>query len=283
MKKIRRSPVVTGLLFLMAVVLLFAGSVGGTQAALQVYSENYYSKMELDHIGLTLLENDKDVSNRIYGTTAASGFKDSQDGELILNHLGTDPSFKIGKKYDFKITAINSGEINTYLRVTVYKYWADVGEKEPLYDKGWFHGLSDHTTKQLDNVLYNPDTIHLGYGSEDYNSSAWIWDEASHTDERDCYYYVGEVLPGGKTEPLFDTLWIDPSVAKIAKVETKTSENSSGVTTTTTTYTYDYDGLGFVVQLEGDAIQTHNACAAIRSTWGMGDVNILSKMKVPAE
>ena len=41
MKKIRRSPVVTGLLFLLAVVLLFAGGVGGTQAALQVYSENY--------------------------------------------------------------------------------------------------------------------------------------------------------------------------------------------------------------------------------------------------
>ena len=47
MKKIRRSPVVTGLLFLMAVVLLFAGSVGGTQAALQVFSDDYYSALNL--------------------------------------------------------------------------------------------------------------------------------------------------------------------------------------------------------------------------------------------
>ncbi|MBR4472909.1 MAG: hypothetical protein IKS55_04655 [Oscillospiraceae bacterium] len=281
MKKIRRSPVVTGLLFLMAVVLLFAGSVGGTQAALQVFSDNYYSALELDHIGVTLLENGQDTSYRNFGSAAAPDASEKQDGELVLNHLGDDPYFKIGKKYDFKITAINSGSIDSYLRVVVYKYWADVGKEEAIYDKGWFHGLSDHTTKLRDNDLYNPATIHLGYGGkEGYNSSAWVLDNSSRTDERDYYYYKGMVAPGGETEPLFDTLWIDPSVAKNATIITERNEQT-GVTTTT--YTYDYDGLGFVVQLFGDAIQTHNARAAIRSGWGMQDDNILSQMKVPAE
>ena len=78
MKKIRRSPVVTGLLFLLAVVLLFAGSVGGTQAALQVYSSDYISAFELDHIGITLYENGTPVSFRNYGDAAASGFTEKQ-------------------------------------------------------------------------------------------------------------------------------------------------------------------------------------------------------------
>ncbi len=68
MKKIRRSPVVAGLLFLLAVVLLFAGSVGGTQAALQIYSSDYISAFELDHIGITLYENGTPVSFRNPGS-----------------------------------------------------------------------------------------------------------------------------------------------------------------------------------------------------------------------
>ena len=98
MKKIRRSPVVAGLLFLLAVVLLFAGSVGGTQAALQIYSSDYISAFELDHIGITLYENGTPVSFRNYGDAAASGFTEKQDGDLVLKTLEDDPSFQIGRQ-----------------------------------------------------------------------------------------------------------------------------------------------------------------------------------------
>ncbi|MBQ3380151.1 MAG: hypothetical protein IJG58_00135, partial [Oscillospiraceae bacterium] len=127
MKKIRRSPVVAGLLFLLAVVLLFAGSVGGTQAALQIYSSDYISAFELDHIGITLYENGTPVSFRNYGDAAASGFTEKQDGDLVLKTLEDDPSFQIGRKYPFVITCKNTGTIDHYLRVTVYKYWVQVG------------------------------------------------------------------------------------------------------------------------------------------------------------
>ena len=273
MKKIRRSPVVTGLLFLLAVVLLFAGSVGGTQAALQVFSDNYYSVMDTKYIGITLRENGADTSSRVYGDTAASGFKEKQDGNLVLKKLEDDPSFRIGKKYPFVITAVNSGDIDAYLRITIYKYWANVGEKEPIYEKGWFHGLSDYTTKWLDDA-HDPGTIHMGYGNSDYNSAAWIWDKNSSTPERDVYYYIGTLSPTGETAPLFDTFWVDTSVAKAVTVKTEGN---------VTTYTYAYDGLGFVVQAEVDAIQTHHAKAAIRSGWGTQDDGILNQMKIPAE
>ena len=274
MKKIRRSPVVTGLLFVLAVVLLFAGGVGSTQAALQVYSDNYYSALNMKHIGVTLRENDMDVAYRNYGNSAASGFSEKQDGDLVLNHLGDDPYFQIGKKYPFKITAKNSGEISQYARITVHKYWVKVGSDERVGIKGWFHGLGDHTTKQ--GFYYDPSLIHLGYqGSEGHNAAAWIRDpdEKSSTPEREIYYYTGKLEKGVETAPLFDALWIDQSVAK-NPVVTTTTENG----TTVTTYTYDYDGYGFVVQVEVDAIQTHNAQDAIRSAWGLENEGILSKI-----
>lgn len=275
MKKIRRSPVVAGLLFLLAVVLLFAGSVGGTQAALQIYSSDYISAFELDHIGITLYENGTPVSFRNYGDAAASGFTEKQDGDLVLKTLEDDPSFQIGRKYPFVITCKNTGTIDHYLRVTVYKYWVQVGEGEKFGLKGWFHGLSSDTVKQLDNDKHNPATIHLGYnGSEGYNSSAWAKDPDSSTAERDVYYYTGILPVGGETAPLFDTLWVDSSVAKSVITETVGS---------LTTYTYAYDGYGFVVQAEADAVQTHNAKAAIRSAWGLQSDAMTSQMNIPAE
>ena len=275
MKKIRRSPVVAGLLFLLAVVLLFAGSVGGTQAALQIYSSDYISAFELDHIGITLYENGTPVSFRNYGDAAASGFTEKQDGDLVLKTLEDDPSFQIGRKYPFVITCKNTGTIDHYLRVTVYKYWVQVGEDEKFGLKGWFHGLSSNTEKLLDEEKHSPATIHLGYnGSEGYNTSAWAKDPDSSTAERDVYYYTGILPVGGETAPLFDTLWVDSSVAKSVITETVGS---------LTTYTYAYDGYGFVVQTEADAVQTHNAKAAIRSAWGLQSDAMTSQMNIPAE
>lgn len=275
MKKIRRSPVVAGLLFLLAVVLLFAGSVGGTQAALQIYSSDYISAFELDHIGITLYENGTPVSFRNYGDAAASGFTEKQDGDLVLKTLEDDPSFQIGRKYPFVITCKNTGTIDHYLRVTVYKYWVQVGKDEEFGLKGWFHGLSSNTKKLLDEEKHSPATIHLGYnGSEGYNSSAWAKDPDSSTAERDVYYYTGILPVGGETAPLFDTLWVDSSVAKSVITETVGS---------LTTYTYAYDGYGFVVQAEADAVQTHNARAAIRSAWGLQSDAMTSQMNIPAE
>ena len=281
MNKIRRSPVITGFLFILAIVLLFAGSVGGTQAALQVYSNDYLSALNMKNIGVTLLENGEFVSWRNYGQDTDTEFKEKPNGNLVLEHLKEDPSFQIGKKYPFKITAKNTGDIYQYLRITVYKYWVKVGDDEEFDIKGWFHGLSNNTEKQLDDSKFSPATIHLGYGGEEgFNSSAWILDSSAHTAERDVYYYVGTLSPEvedpdhAETEPLFDTLWIDPSVTKTA---VKTEEGN------VTTYTYTYDGCGFLVVVEVDAVQTHNARAAIRSAWGLQDESIMNQMNIPAE
>ena len=284
MKKVRLSPVIIGLLFLLAVVLLFAGSVGGTQAALNYRSGDYLSVLKMKHIGVTLLENGERVAWRNYGDDAASGFIDEgQDGKLVLKDLEDDPYFQVGRKYPFKITAKNTGGekdlptkpskgIAQYLRITVYKYWVKVGDGETFRDKDWFHGISNYTTKICD-TQYDPALIRLGYKEEGYNSEYWAWDSEAHTDERDVYYYKGDLKPGFETEALFDTLWIDPIVAKT--VEKRVDGN-------VTTYSYAYDGYGFVVQAEVDAVQTHHARDAINSAWGTSD-HIMDEMGIPRE
>ena len=276
MKSIRRSPVLTGILFLLAVILLFAGSIGGTQAALNQYSENFISALNLNHIGVTLLENGSPVSARNYGNTAASGFSGGLDGNLVLDELGTDTSFQIGKKYPFVITAQNSGTIDQYLRVTVYRYWVQVGSGEKISTKGWFHGLSGSSTKIISDE-YDPSLIRTGYLTEDYNSANWILDSAASTAERSVYYYRGILAADDPSAPLYDSLWVDPSVAQIATVTTTTEGDK-----TITTYTYAYDGYGFVVQAEVDAVQTHHAREAVLSAWGQLDESIMSGMGLSA-
>ena len=73
-------------------------------------------------------------------------------------------------------------------------------------------------------------------------------------------FYKG-ILPAGKeTKPFADTVRIDGRLALEVSVETK------GDTVTTT---YKYDGVEFHVDIEVDAVQTHNAQDAMRSAWGI--------------
>ena len=58
--------------------------------------------------------------------------------------------------------------------------------------------------------------------------------------------------------------------------QTKTT-NKEGYTVITTTY--DYDGVEFRVEVEVNAVQTHNAQDAIWSTWGR-EVSISSDKKL---
>ena len=56
-----------------------------------------------------------------------------------------------------------------------------------------------------------------------------------------------------------DTLRIDGSVLQYVSTVTE-----GGVTR----YVYAYNGLGFVLDVEVDAVQTHNAHDAMTSAWG---------------
>lgn len=254
MKKFFRSSVMTVLLFIMATILLFAGTIGGTQAALQIESNNYYSAFNVSHIGVTLRENEVNVSNRNYGEKAAGenlGWAtDKQNGDLVMNSLGDDKAFVIGKDYDFAIDSLNTGEIDQIVRIVVYKYWAQ--PRESLGIKGWFHG--DSIVKMTD-THYDPDLIYPTYNEGEYNADYWVKDDTS-TEERQVYYYKYVLEKGKETEDLFSHLRVKKEAAQT------TVENGT---------VYMYEGLGFIVEVEADAIQTHSWQKAMKSAWGVSD------------
>ena len=123
----------TYLMLASAVLLLLSSAVGSTRAALTYYSENYVAKITVSQIGVSLLENGEIVSSRDYNknewkvnTNKGAG---STSGELLSNMLGQEEKLALNKKYDEKLTVKNSGSIDEYVRVRIYRYWMKNGQK----------------------------------------------------------------------------------------------------------------------------------------------------------
>ena len=89
-----------------AAVLLLGSTVGSTRAALTYYSENYSAQMNMQSIGVSLLENDKVVSKRDY---ASNGTWDETTGDLLT--ALKEEKIVPGKQYEEAIKVTNSGSI----------------------------------------------------------------------------------------------------------------------------------------------------------------------------
>ncbi|MCI8488790.1 MAG: hypothetical protein HFJ04_00785 [Lachnospiraceae bacterium] len=242
MKKVKeflKSPAVNITIFVLAVVLLLFSSVGGARAALTYVSEYYSTRVQMYDIGVTLEENGKAVSKRDYNSKS-NGSWDEETGELLTNMLGKDEDLKIGKTYQEELTVKNSGTIDQYVRVSIYRYWLDK-------DGNKMQELS-------------PELIDLNL----VNSSDWVVDKDASTSERTVLYYTKLLKAGKSSSPLSDTLAIDNMIA--TKVSQTTETNANGLKTITTTY--DYDGVTFNLEAKVDAVQDHNAEDAIWSAWG---------------
>lgn len=240
MKKFRDflgRPTVTAVLLALALVLLGGSTIGGTRAALTFESQIHDSRMKLDNIGVVLMEN----GNPVEGTDKL--LKD------LLARNGNDPQPKIGKKYSESLTVKNTGTIDEYVRVTVYKYWIDkTGKKSAEMDANW---------------------IELGF----VTGAGWTIDGSdpktgkftgSTTEERTVLYYSSPLSPGQESSPFLDSITIKEEPTH--KV-TKTESTVGGVTTIT--WTYDYNGAQFCLEAHVDGVQTHSAGYAKISAWGV--------------
>ena len=243
MKKLMKKPV---LLLVVAAILLLVSSVGSTQAALTYYSENYMAEVNVANIGITLLENSKIVDYRNYLKDGKWDTKGSDMQQLTLLELEEGEKLIPGKTYDEVLQVKNSGAIDTYVRVIITKSWKDANGKD---------------------TSLTPAYIELNVPT----GNGWIKDETASTTEREVYYYT-QVLPADNekedgsniTAALTDTFRINPIVAK--ELIQTTADN-------VITYEYKYDGYQSVVEVEVDAVQTHNAKDAIKSAWGV-DVTV---------
>ena len=242
MKRKRRlfaSPV---LFLAAAAALLLLSTVGSTRAALTYYSENYEMNMEVSSIGVSLLENGKIVSNRNYtdrGWVSGSVGEDGEPrGTLLEGRFQGEEKLVPGKVYEEALSVQNSGEIDSYVRVILYRSWKDAAGNP--------------------NTELKPELIDLvGLGAA---GSGWILDESASTDERVILYYGQPLAKDAVTAPLCTGLRIDPAVLR--KVESGSGQA-----------TYVYNGYSFSLEAEVDAVQTHSAEDAIKSAWGV-DVSV---------
>ncbi len=246
-KRIMTSPAAAVVMFAAAVLLLLGSSVGGARAALTYFSETYASRVQMYDIGVSLLENDERVSWRDYRSNA-DGTWDEHTGVLLGNMLAEGESLQPGKTYPEALSVRNSGTINQYVRVSIYKYWLDAEGKK---------------MQEL-----SPDLIDLHLLCDATGvDNGWLLDAEASTPERTVLYYDSLLYSEGagtfETPAFSDTLTIDGMLATKVSQETKTE---NGLTTITTTY--DYDGVSFHIEAEVDAVQEHNAADAAWSAWG---------------
>ena len=235
-----------GLLGLAAVMLL-GSTIGSTRAALTYYSENYTAEITVSQIGVSLLENGERVSSRNYDKNdwkvSSNAGNASDSGVLLQNMLEKGEKLALNKKYREELRVENSGEIDEYVRVRIYKYWTKENES------GDVEKITTLSPNE-DQWIMNPDDA-----------------AAAANGEKECIeLYYKSVLPANAGEksitvPFAENIMIDGQVASAAEVR----DDGKGTITTV----YKYDGVRFNLDVEVDAVQTHNAQDAIKSAWGV--------------
>ena len=243
-KKILTFPAITAAAFILAGILLGFSTIGGARAALTYYSETYASQLEMHDIGVSLVENGAYISSRDYDSEKSDGTWDENTGILLGKMLEqTNGTLILGRDYKEELSVANTGTIGEYVRVTIYRYWVDA---------------EGNKTMKIDPSAIKLNLVNLA-GQE--GKGCWIEDTDAATRERTVLYY-NKLLPTGSATPCFaDKIRIDGDMA--SHIKTSTDEN--GVTTSE----YEYNGCKFILEATVDAVQDHNAEAAILSAWGM--------------
>lgn len=231
----------TYILLALAAVLLLMSGVGSTRAALTYFSENYTAEITVNRIGVSLTENGNVVSHSNYGE---DNNWDTVNGSLLTGMLDRENGEKLilNKQYPEALAVVNSGSIDTYVRVRLYKYWTRKGSQEKLTTlKPEYIKLNLITGGEW---IVNPDTADGEKANEEYIE----------------LYHVGPLLSGQTTGNFADSIAIDDKVT----IDNRVEQNGNVITTT-----YRYDDVEFHLEAEVDAVQTHNAQDAIMSAWGV--------------
>ncbi len=253
-----RTQTATAVMLIAAVGLLAFAGIGGVRAAWK-YSEAYKAEVSMKHIGVTLLENGTPAAERNYEfdketgestwTAGASGVLSFASEDASMHTIAKDRETYQGrapildKKYDETLEVQNSGTIDEYVRVSIYRYWLDENGK-----------------KQTD---LSPALIELYQGETNLDEASaiegWVKDSGADTEERMVLYYQSLLPVEGITSPVFDHVAISNEIATVVDQE------KGGNTITTT---YKYDGCQFCLEVTADAVQSHHAAEAIRNAWG---------------
>lgn len=255
MKKNRVSPVKMLLLLAVIICLGFSG-VQTTRAALSVQSNYYRAQANMQDTGIAIIENGVQITDRFNEPEYRGRLL---AGDLVLMNGQTTPDFNYGVRYKENLAVKNTGTIDQYIRVFVTRYWAELDENGNVIRK-----LPD----------LNPELIEIRF--VDGN---WTRPELTPSKERYTLYYTGNggILAPDEISPIFaDSIKVNGELELIVS----TSERKVVDGRTVTVYTYIYDGKAFILEVEAQGVQTHNAKDAIVSAWGKEASDILKNAGV---
>ena len=266
MKKRQKMSKRTTLLLVAALLLISVGTFTGVKAAPEIQSNLYRAHFYLNHLQVHLLENGKDVcggKNNLNGDAKVSGVLAANLGYKSDSELG---SIEPGMIYDEVIEAENGPyergqETSEFVRMTIRKYWVvtENGKVVPTQN------AAGKTVPKKTTDL-SPDQIRLLYNGSEECNPAWQEVEKERTYESRTYIYKNLLKGNTKTEPIFNQLQIDKSVADIKEVRLDPEQSKDN--RKVYTVLYQYDGYAFYIEAEVQAIQTHNVQDAIESQWG---------------
>lgn len=216
-----------------AIALLAISAVGSTRAAL-TQTENMQYNLSVS-----------DLSVDLYEMQAEKYVSVSDGGKLLSTLVGEGESFQIGKTYAEQTAFSNDGNYDAYVRVIITKSWKDGEVKD---------------------TTLNPSLIQVSMADE----GAWVKDAKASTKEREVYYYKTVVAaPERKEDNSIVALNYVPITSTISVKNDVTQIVTKNGTTGNITTTYDYDGKSFDLDIEVDALQTHNAVDAAKASWGV--------------
>lgn len=238
--KIKNASRRTLALFAAALLALGAGSIMSARAALNIVSGTFDTNLKMANVmEVTILEGkDNDVVDAGASAAILKALKDA-DG----NAVNVIP----GKVYDETLAVKNNSGRPMYVRMIVRKYWLDKNGKEDA-------GL-------------DPSLIKLTYKGSDFNGDDWIKNDNEDTPsgESSTYYYKTMLTDeDDTTAPLIDGVSVDSSILKKYTTSSSTNNGKNVIT-----YKYQYDGCSICLEVEAQAVQTHNAEDAIKSIWGV--------------
>ncbi len=255
MKKNRVSPVKMLLLFAVILCLGFSG-VQTTRAALSVQSNYYRAQANMQDTGIAIMENGVQITDRFNEPEYRGRLL---GGDLMLMNGETVADFNYGVRYRENLAVKNTGTIDQFVRVFVTRYWAELDE-------------NGNVIRKLPEL--NPELIEVRF--VDGN---WTNPVLTPSGERYTLYYTGNggILAPDEVSPIFaDSIRVNGDLELI--VSTVTTDVVDGKKVTV--YTYIYDGKAFILEVEAQGVQTHNAKDAVISAWGKEASEILTNAGV---
>jgi len=219
------------ILLAVGILIIGASTAGATRAAMV-----YQSKIE--RVNFSTAELSIDLMEEVDGEYQSI----DEETPLSFSAVANDTSFKIGKKYAENVRVVNNSNQTTgyseYVRVVVRKSWFNDGKQTNL----------------------DPELIKI------YVADGWYLNEDESTKEQEVYYLTSPLGCGNGVD-FITGIKIDNKITKyveVVPVDADSPEIASYVENI-----YLYNGENVYIELQADAVQTHNGADAIYAAWGV--------------